>query len=1228
MAIQPSRLLRFKKSLSERILVLDGGMGTMIQTLNLEERDFRGSRFARHKGDLLGNNELLTLTRPDLIRDIHLAYLEAGADLLETNTFNANAISLADYGMADLVYELNHTAARLAREAADQSSDKPRYVAGVLGPTNRTASLSPDVNDPGHRNVTFDQLVATYGEAARGLLDGGADLLMVETVFDTLNCKAAIYAILQLAAERETETPIMISATITDNSGRTLSGQTVEAFWNSVAHSRPLTVGLNCALGAEQMRPFLAELSRVADTFLSAHPNAGLPNELGGYDETPKAMAAKIREFAQAGLVNLVGGCCGTNPNHIRAIAEAVDGLPPREPPEVPIRCRLSGLEPLTVGPETLFVNVGERTNVAGSRRFARLIKDGDHEAALQIAAQQVENGAQIIDVNMDDPMLETRAAMETFLDLAAADPNISRVPVMLDSSDWTVLEAGLKHLQGKGVVNSLSLKEGEEPFLGQARMVRRFGAAVIVMAFDEQGQADTLERRRKICERSYRLLTEKAGFPPQDIIFDPNVFAVATGIEAHDRHALDFIEAVRWIRHHLPHALVSGGISNVSFSFRGNDRIREAMHAAFLYHAIAAGLNMGIVNAGQLAIYQEIEPQLLERVEDVLLHRRPDAADRLLELAGALKDSASGPNPAGDSPAWRQAPVADRLRHAMIKGITEFVEADTEAARQELGQALAVVEGPLMDGMNAVGEMFGAGRMFLPQVVKSARVMKKAVAILEPYIQKEQTAQPGRGSARGRILLATVRGDVHDIGKNIVKVVLQCNNYEVVDLGVMVPTETILEAARKGQVDLVGLSGLITPSLERMAEVAEGMQRLEMDLPLLIGGATTSRVHTAIRIAPRYQGITVRVKDASRAVGVVAELLDPRRRERFGAELRHAQETIRVNRDALRHRERLVPLAEARRNRAAVDWSHHVPPRPRLPGISVLKDYPLEELRLSIDWTPFFHTWEMKGRYPDILEEPRATRLFKDAQDWLDRLIAERRLTANGVVGIFPANRVAEDDIAIFTDEKRTHVRLTVHTLRQQKELPTDRPHLALADWIAPADSGVADYLGFFAVTTGLGAAAWTAELEKAGDDYGAIMVKALADRLAEAFAERLHQRVRQEIWGYAPREDLDNAALIQERYQGIRPAPGYPACPDHAAKTALFELLEATRHTGIQLTESYAMDPAAAVCGYYFSHPQARYFGVGRLDRDQVEDYARRTGQPLELVIQRLAPDQEEDL
>jgi 5-methyltetrahydrofolate--homocysteine methyltransferase len=1223
-----ARLSELEPLLARRILVLDGAMGTMIQSYQLAEKDYRGERFAGWPRDLRGNNDLLSLTQPAIIRAIHKAYLEAGADVLETNSFNSTAISMADYGMEELVYELNHASARLARDVADEfetrDPDTLRYVAGVLGPTNRTASLSPDVNDPGFRNVAFDDLVATYSEAVRGLLDGGADLLLVETIFDTLNAKAALFAIESHFDTTGVRVPVMISGTITDASGRTLSGQTTEAFWNSVAHSRPLCVGLNCALGARALRQYVQELSRVSPAFVSTHPNAGLPNEFGQYDESPEYMAGVLREFAESGLVNLVGGCCGTTPAHIKAIAEAVAGLPPRVPASPPPRLRLSGLEPLTIGPESIFVNVGERTNVTGSRKFARLVLAGDYEAGLEIARQQVESGAQMIDVNMDEGMLDSQQAMSTFLKLIASEPDISRVPVVVDSSKWSIIEAGLKCVQGKGVVNSISLKEGEESFIRQATLVRRYGAAVIVMAFDEQGQADTAERKVEICRRAYRILTERVGFAPEDIIFDPNIFAIATGIEEHNNYALDYIEATRRMKAELPGVLVSGGVSNVSFAFRGNDPVREAIHAVFLYHAIEAGMDMGIVNAGQLPIYTDIPPDLLERVEDVVLNRRPDATDRLLEIADSVKGQAAGQ---AANLEWRKAPVAERLAHALVEGIADYIVEDTEEARKQAERPIHVIEGPLMDGMNIVGDLFGAGKMFLPQVVKSARVMKRAVAHLIPYIEAEKLALGDESEAKsnGRVLLATVKGDVHDIGKNIVGVVLQCNNYEVIDLGVMVPCARILETARKEQVDIIGLSGLITPSLEEMSFVAGEMQREGFTIPLLIGGATTSRVHTAVKIEPNYKGPTVHVIDASRAVGVAGNLRSDTLRPDYVAGVRSEYQDVRAQRGSRKAEERHQSIADARKNRLSIDWKAQMPPKPCFTGIRALEDYPLQELVPLIDWTPFFQTWELAGHYPAILSDPvigpAASSLFRDARELLDRIVRERLLSARGVFGFFPANSVG-DDIEVYADSGRGERTATIHTIRQQMVKPPGRPNLSLADFVAPRESGVADNLGAFAVTAGGGIEALVTGFEATHDDYNAILTKALADRLAEAFAELLHQRVRREFWGYAHDEALDNEGLIKERYQGIRPAPGYPACPDHTEKRILFDLLRVEESAGITLTESFAMLPAASVSGYYFSHPQSQYFGVGKIERDQVEDYARRKVMDVAAVERWLSP------
>jgi 5-methyltetrahydrofolate--homocysteine methyltransferase len=1206
--------------LAERILVLDGAMGTMIQTHDLTEADFRGERFRTHPSDLRGCNDLLCLTRPDVIGGIHDAYLDAGADLIESNSFNSTSIALADYALAPIARELNRAAAGVARAAADRAEAREpgrfRYVAGAVGPTNRTASLSPDVNDPGHRNVDFDTLAAAYIDAVEGLVEGGADLLLVETIFDTLNAKAAIFAIEACFERWGARLPVIISGTVVDQSGRTLSGQTVEAFWLSVAHARPLAVGLNCALGAKALREHVQELARVAPVRISVYPNAGLPNAFGGYDETPAELAAVVGEFAQHGLVNIVGGCCGTTPAHIRALAAAVRGVPPRHPPEVEPRLRLSGLEPLTVGPTTNFVNVGERTNVTGSRRFAKLILDGRFEAALEVARQQVDNGAQLIDVNMDEGMLDSVAAMTRFLRLAAVEPGIAKVPVMIDSSRWDVLEAGLKCVQGKSVVNSISLKEGEEPFLRQARLVRRYGAAVVVMAFDEQGQADTVERKVAIARRAYDLLTTQAGFPPEDVIFDPNVFAIGTGLEEHAGYGLAFIEATRRIKAELPHVSISGGISNVSFAFRGNDPVREAIHAVFLFHAIRAGLDMGIVNAGQLALYDDLPADLRERVEDLILNRRADATERLLAVAAGVAGQT-----VSAGPGWRDAPVHDRLVHSLVEGLTDWIEADTEEARLQAAHPLDIIEGALMDGMNEVGDRFGAGRMFLPQVVKSARVMKRAVAHLIPFIEAAKARDGGR--PKGKILLATVKGDVHDIGKNIVGVVLQCNNFDVIDLGVMVPAAKILQTAREQGVDLIGLSGLITPSLSEMAFVASELAREGFSQPLLIGGATTSRAHTAVRIAPAYPEAVIHVQDASRAVAVASSLLSDGLRPAFVAEARAAQEALR-RAHAAKDATPLRSLTEARQRAVRLEWPAP-PPRPSFLGVRAFVAYPLEELVPRIDWTPFFQAWELKGFYPAILEDPTtgaaARELMADGEKLLQDIVSRRRLEARAVLGFFPAARQGDDDIALFTDDNRREVRAVIHTLRQQMAKADGRANRALADYVAPA-AVAPDYLGLFAVTTGHGLDALVAEREAVHDDYGAIMAKVLADRLAEAFAERLHEQVRRELWGYAPDESLDNAALIREQYQGIRPAPGYPACPEHTEKRTILSLLEASGRAGIQLTESCAMLPTASVSGMYFWHPGAEYFGVGRIGRDQVEDYARRKGWSVSEAEHWLAP------
>jgi 5-methyltetrahydrofolate--homocysteine methyltransferase len=1221
--LRPERVREFRRLLGERVLVLDGAMGTVIQSYKLGEADYRGERFRDWPKDLKGNNDLLVLTRPEVIGEIHRRYLEAGADIVETNTFNSNATSQADYGAEALVRELNLAAAQLARRAADEvaaRTGRPRFVAGALGPTNRTASLSPNVNDPGFRNVTFDELAATYAEATRALVEGGVDLMLVETIFDTLNAKAALFAVRSVLDELGVDLPVMISGTITDASGRTLSGQTVEAFWNSVRHARPEVIGLNCALGAKQLRPYVEELSRIANAYVCAYPNAGLPNAFGEYDETACETAELVREYATSGFVNIVGGCCGTTPDHIGHIAQAVAGLPPRRPAVIEPRCRLAGLEPVNIGPDSLFVNVGERTNVTGSAKFRRLIEAEDYAGALDVARQQVASGAQVIDINMDEGMLDSEAAMVRFLNLVAAEPDVARVPIMIDSSKWSVIEAGLKCLQGKGIVNSISLKEGERAFLEQARRVRAYGAAVVVMAFDEQGQADTIERKVGICQRSYRLLTEAAGFPAEDIIFDPNIFAVATGIETHDRYALDFIEATAKIRATCPHALVSGGVSNVSFSFRGNDVVREAMHSVFLYHAIRAGMTMGIVNAGQLAIYENIAPELRERVEDVILARRSDATERLLEIASRYRGEV-GQKRAEDT-AWRTWPVAKRLEHALVKGIDEFVVEDTEAARQALASPLAVIEGPLMDGMNLVGDLFGAGKMFLPQVVKSARVMKKAVARLVPYLER---AQDGSNRSNGKVVLATVKGDVHDIGKNIVGVVLQCNNFEVIDLGVMVPTERILETAKRENADMIGLSGLITPSLDEMVYVAREMKRQGFAVPLLIGGATTSPAHTAVKIDPEYEGAVAYVKDASRAVGVCQSLATPDQSDGYTRKLKADHAERREQHKGRKVKAPALTLAEARANRYRCDWSAYRPPVPRMAGVRVFEDVPLEELVRYIDWMPFFNAWEFAGKFPDILTDPvvgeAASNLYTDARRMLKDLIAGRWTRAAAVIGFFPANSV-DEDIEVYADESRGKVLHQLHHLRQQKPKPAGQPHVALADFVAPRDSGVQDWIGAFAVTAGIGLDDKVREFEARHDDYRSIMLKALADRLAEALAERMHERVRREFWGYAPEERFTSDQLVREEYRGIRPAPGYPACPDHTEKATLWRLLDVERNVGIRLTESYAMYPTAAVSGWYFSHPEARYFQVGQVAADQVADYAQRKGLSVAEAERWLAP------
>ncbi len=1220
------RISTLEALLQERILILDGAMGTMIQGYRLGEAEYRGERFRDFAHDLKGNNDLLTLTRPQVIREIHAQYLEAGADVIETNTFNSTSIAQADYHLEEIVYELNCEAAKLARAVADEFEAKepgrPRFVAGALGPTNRTASISPDVNDPGFRNVSFDELVAAYTEAVRGLVDGGADLLLVETIFDTLNAKAALFAIDAFFEESGRRLPLMISGTITDASGRTLSGQTPEAFWNSVRHAKPLTIGLNCALGAKLMRPYIEEIAQVADTFVLAYPNAGLPNPLAptGYDETPEQTAAFLRDFADSGFINAAGGCCGTTPAHIRAIAQALKGIAPRRVPEIEHKTRLAGLEPCNIGDDSLFVNVGERTNVTGSKAFARLILAGNYPEALSVARQQVENGAQIIDINMDEAMLDSKQAMTTFLSLIAAEPDISRVPVMIDSSKWEVIEAGLKCVQGKPVVNSISMKEGSEQFVEHAKLARRYGAAVVVMCFDQKGQADTLERRVEIAKRSYHILVDELGFPPEDVIIDPNIFAIATGIEEHANYGKDFIEATRIIRQTLPYAKVSGGLSNISFSFRGNDAVREAIHTAFLYHAIKAGLTMAIVNAGQIGVYDDIAPDLLEHVEDIIFNRRPDAAERMVSFAETVK---GGGKARVEDLEWRKAPVEARLTHALVHGIANWVVEDTEEARLKHERPIQVIEGPLMDGMNVVGDLFGSGKMFLPQVVKSARVMKQAVAHLVPFIEAEK-ARSGDVKPKGKIVLATVKGDVHDIGKNIVGVVLQCNNYEVVNLGVMVPWKTISETARREKADIIGLSGLITPSLEEMAHNAREMQREEYDVPLLIGGATTSRVHTAVKIAPHYHGPVIWVPDASRSVSVCSNLLSDELRTGYLKDVAAEYERIRTQHEGKKGPE-LISIARARANAFKTDWTEYVPPKPEMLGVKLLKNYDLAEIAKHIDWGPFFQTWELSGPYPAILEDAvvgeAARNVLAEGKRMLKRIIDGRWLTASGVFGLFAAATVEHEDIEIYADGADTKRLMTWHNLRQQNQRPTGRPNYSLADFIAPKGAGVNDYIGAFAVTAGIGIEKKLEEFEKQHDDYSSIMLKALADRLAEAFAELLHLRLRREFWGYARDENLDHEALIKEQYRGIRPAPGYPACPDHTEKGALFELLGCER-AGIRLTESYAMHPASSVSGFYFSHPQAQYFAVGRIERDQVADYARRKGMPVPEAERWLAP------
>ncbi|MEZ9892932.1 methionine synthase [Vibrio lentus] len=1198
--------------LKQRILLIDGGMGTMIQDYKLEEQDYRGERFADWHSDLKGNNDLLVLTQPKLIKGIHTEYLEAGADILETNTFNATTIAMADYDMESLSEEINYAAAKLAREAADEwtakTPEKPRFVAGVLGPTNRTCSLSPDVNDPGYRNVNFDELVVAYSESTRALIKGGSDLILIETIFDTLNAKACSFAVESVFEEMGITLPVMISGTITDASGRTLSGQTTEAFYNALRHVKPISFGLNCALGPDELREYVGEMSRISECHVSAHPNAGLPNAFGEYDLSPEDMAEHVKEWAESGFLNLIGGCCGTTPEHIRQMAEAVEGVTPRQLPDLPVSCRLSGLEPLTISKGSLFVNVGERTNVTGSARFKRLIKEELYDEALSVAREQVENGAQIIDINMDEGMLDAEACMVKFLNLCASEPEISKVPVMVDSSKWEVIEAGLKCIQGKGIVNSISLKEGKEKFVEQAKLVRRYGAAVIVMAFDEVGQADTRERKVEICTNAYNILVDEVGFPPEDIIFDPNIFAVATGIDEHNNYAVDFIEAVGDIKRDLPHAMISGGVSNVSFSFRGNNYVREAIHAVFLYHCFKNGMDMGIVNAGQLEIYDNVPEDLREAVEDVVLNRRDDSTERLLDIATEYLERAVGKVEDKSALEWRTWPVEKRLEHSLVKGITDFIVEDTEEARVNASRPIEVIEGPLMDGMNVVGDLFGEGKMFLPQVVKSARVMKQAVAHLEPFINATKDV----GATNGKILLATVKGDVHDIGKNIVGVVLQCNNYEIIDLGVMVSCEKILKVAKEENVDIIGLSGLITPSLDEMVHVAKEMERQGFKLPLLIGGATTSKAHTAVKIEQNYSEPVVYVNNASRAVGVCTSLLSNELKPAFVEKLDIDYDRVRDQHNRKKPRTKPVTLERARANKVAIDWRAYTPPAPAKPGVHIFNDFDVATLRQYIDWTPFFMTWSLVGKYPAILDHEEvgeeAKRLFKDANDLLDRVQKEKLLEARGMCAMFPANSVG-DDIEVYTDESRTEVLKVLHNLRQQTEKPKGFNY-CLSDYIAPKDSGKADWIGGFAVTGGIGERELADEYKAKGDDYNAIMIQAVADRLAEAFAEYLHKEVRKDIWGYSPDENLSNDDLIREKYQGIRPAPGYPACPEHTEKGTLWELMDVEKAIDMSLTTSYAMWPGASVSGMYFSHPDARYFAIAQIQQDQVDSYADRKG------------------
>ena len=1212
--------------IKERILILDGAMGTMIQSYKLVEEDYRGVQFKNHLIDLKGFNDVLNITQPQIIEDIHRAYLESGADIIETNTFNGTSVSAVDYQMEEAVFEINFEGAQIAKRAANDFTKKdplkPRFVCGILGPTNRTASLSPDVNDPGYRNITFDELVKSYSEQAIALLKGGVDILMVETVFDTLNCKAALFAIQEVMEERKIDVPLMISGTITDISGRTLSGQTTEAFWISVRHANPISIGLNCALGPKQLRQYIQELARIADVPVSCHPNAGLPNEFGEYDETPESMVEILKEFAETGLVNIIGGCCGTTPDHIRAFTEAVKNIAPRQIPKLEPYTRLSGLEPLVVRPDSNFINIGERTNVAGSARFARLVKEENFDEALEVARQQVDNGAQLIDVNMDEGMIDSEEAMKTFLNLIASEPDICRVPIVIDSSKWSVIETGLKCLQGKGVVNSLSLKEGEEDFLLKAKMVRRYGAAVIIMAFDEKGQADTYERKVEICSRAYHLLVKKAGFPPEDIILDPNIFAVATGIKEHNNYALSYLEACRTLKETLPGCLISGGVSNLSFSFRGNNAIREAMHSVFLYHAQKAGMDMGLVNAGQLTIYDQIPEDIKRTIEDVLFNRDEKATERLIDIAGKIKGKKKKLRTDLE---WRKKAAKERLIYALVEGIVKFIEDDVEELRRQYNHPIEVIEGPLMDGMNRVGDLFGSGKMFLPQVVKSARVMKKAVSYLIPFIEEERALSGKKAEKKGKILLATVKGDVHDIGKKIVSVVLQCNNYDIIDMGVMVPSVEILKTAQQEEVDIIGLSGLITPSLDEMIHVAKEMEREKFKIPLLVGGATTSKIHTAIKIEPHYGGITTHVLDASRGVGVVNNLLKPSRLKLFEEEIKTEYAQIRKTYERRKTRKNILPISEARRRKMKIDWKHYLPPVPKQIGIQLFEDYALDELVNYIDWTPFFAVWEMRGKYPSIFDDKKvgkeAKKLFDDAIKLLSRIADEKLLVARGIMGLFPANAFG-DDIEVYSDGDRRGILSVIHGLRQQFKKPPGRPNLCLSDFIAPKASGISDWVGAFAVTAGLGVEELCQDFERVSDDYNSIMTKALADRLAEAFAERLHERVRKEFWGYAAEEQSSNKNLIREKYQGIRPAPGYPACPDHTEKRVLFDLLDVENKIGIQLTEKFAMIPAASISGWYFSHPESSYFGLGKIEKDQVADYATRKGMEMKVMERWLLP------